>query len=252
MILKDNKVVDEMFAPSFSTDAHNVLTPAYFMQILEDRGSKHAEWFGMGYEVLLKSHLVWVVSRLHLHFVHPIKWGDEFVFSTWHMGQEDGIFFRREAQMADLEGTPLILATTGWLLLDIEKRTMVRHCDFAAGPETYCLEKTIEEPAPKLRIPASVVMNPAYVHEVRYSDLDRNFHVNNTRYASLAMDALPDDVHTGNGIRDFYINFVHEARPHQQIKMYMGEETAPQDGTRVFYVEGKVEEHTSFIVKVVI
>ena len=252
MILKDNKVVDEMFAPSFSTDAHNVLTPAYFMQILEDRGSKHAEWFGMGYEVLLKSHLVWVVSRLHLHFVHPIKWGDEFVFSTWHMGQEDGLFFRREAQMAALDGTPLILATTGWLLFDIEKRTMVRHCDFAAGPDTYCLEKAIEEPAPKLRVPSGVEMALSYVHDVRYSDLDRNFHVINTRYASLAMDALPDEVRTENGIRDFYINFVHEARPHQQIQIYIGEQPDPEDASRIFYIEGKVEGRTSFIVKVII
>ena len=125
-----------MCAPSFSTDSHNVLTPTYFMQILEDRGGLHANLFNMGYDNLIKERLAWVVSRLHIHFVRPLKWREDFIFSTWHRGQEGGLFYRREAKMSTPDGEDIIQATTGWLLLNVDTRSMVRHYEVAESEDT--------------------------------------------------------------------------------------------------------------------
>ncbi len=260
---KDNKLMEEMAVPSFATDVNNRMTPVFFMQVLEEFGSQHAKQFGMGYEDLLKENLVWVVSRLHIRFVKPVNWEDRLVFSTWHMGQEDGLFFRRDAMMADLDGEPLVVATTGWLLLDFSTRAMVRHSNFVSRPDTFCLEKAIVEPAPKLRIPAGVQMQHIYTHRVRMSDLDHNQHVNNTRYARFSLDAIPEDVMRERSIKDFYINFVHEAQTHDDLELYCGEIPSPEPGAaaafetgssscRSFYVEGKIQGKTSFLVKIVL
>lgn len=252
MNIENKKLVEPMCAPSFSTDSHNVLTPTYFMQILEDRGGLHANLFNMGYDNLIKERLAWVVSRLHIHFVRPLKWREDFIFSTWHRGQEGGLFYRREAKMSTPDGEDIIQATTGWLLLNIDTRSMVRHYEVAESEDTICLDKAVEESAPRLRIPASVQMQLAYVHPVMKSDIDRNGHVNNTKYAQMAMNALPDELCTEKGIKDFYINFVHESKPNDKLDIYIGEDMAASEDGRVFYVEGKVEGKTSFLVKIVL
>ncbi len=255
--IKDNKLMEEMVTPSYATDVNDRMTPVYFMQVLEEFGSQHAKEFGMGYEDLLQANLGWVVSRLHIHFVRPVKWEDPVVFSTWHRGQEDGLFFRREAMMADPGGSPLVVATTGWLLLDFVTRSMVRHSRFAARPDTFCPEKAIDEPAPKLRVPSGVRMEYVYTHRVRLSDLDHNQHVNNTRYARLSLDAVPETVMRERSIKDFYVNFVHEAQLHEDLDIYCGEVPAEKSGPdaaapRTFYVEGKMQDRTSFLVKIVL
>ena len=266
--LINNKLVEEMVVPSYATDINDRMTPVYFMQVLEEAGSQHAKSFGMSYHDLLKVNLGWIVSRLHIHFIKPLKWEEPFVFSTWHRGQEDGLFFRREATMTDLDGTPRIVATTGWLLLDFATRSMVRHSQFVSRPDTFCDEKALEEPAPKLRIPAGVQMDYVYSHHVRMSDLDHNQHVNNTRYARYALDALPQEVLREGVIKDFYINFVHEAQLNGDLDLYVGEAPAPTlepapasavgasetctEVNRVFYVEGKMQGKTSFLVKIVL
>lgn len=263
--LINNKLIEEMVVPTYATDINDRMTPVYFMQVLEEAGSQHAKSFGMSYHDLLKVNLGWIVSRLHIRFIKPLKWEEPFVFSTWHRGQEDGLFFRRDATMTDLDGTPRIVATTGWLLLDFGTRSMVRHSQFVSRPDTFCDEKAIEEPAPKLRVPAGVQMNYVYSHHVRMSDLDHNQHVNNTRYARYALDALPQEVLQERPIKDFYINFVHEAQLNGDLDLYVGELPAPapgaaqsaesasaEAGDRVFYVEGKIQEKTSFLVKIVL
>ena len=258
-----NKLIEEMVVPSYATDINDYMTPVYFMQVLEEAGSQHAKSFGMSYHDLLKVNLGWIVSRLHIHFIKPLKWEEPFVFSTWHRGQEDGLFFRREAMMADPDGTPRIVATTGWLLLDFTTRSMVRHSQFVSRPDTFCPEKAIEDPAPKLRIPAGVPMDYVYSHHVRMSDLDHNQHVNNTRYARYALDALPQEVLCERTIKDFYINFVHEAQLNGDLDLYVGEAPAPDAALaveaapaerpdRIFYVEGKMDGKTSFLTKIVL
>jgi acyl-ACP thioesterase len=76
--------------------------------------------------------------------------------------------------------------------------------------------------------------------------------VNNTKYAQMAMNALPDELCTEKGIKDFYINFVHESKPNDKLDIYLGEDMAASEDGRVFYVEGKVEGKTSFLVKIVL
>ena len=250
MELKDNTVREAFEVPTCATDEWNNVTPAFFMKVLENFGGLHAEAFGMGHYDLLREHLAWVVSRLHIHFNRPLKWRENVVFSTWHMGQEDGLFFRREAMMATPAGEPVITATTGWLLINLDTRAMVRHCNFASRPDSFRPEKDSEEPAPRLRIPAGVEMKTAYTYQVKQSDLDRNHHVNNTQYARFAMDALPEGLVRENGIKDFYINFVHEARLGDELEVRIGEEN--EGLLRNFYVEGLVEGKSSFLVKIVL
>lgn len=250
MKLIDNTVMEAFEVPTYATDEWNNLTPAFFMKVLENDGGLHAEAFGMGHADLLRERLAWVVSRLHIHFNRPLKWRENVVFSTWHMGQEDGLFFRREAMMATPQGEAVVTATTGWLLINLDTRAMVRHCNFASRPDSFRLEKVIEEPAPRLRIPAGVEMKTAYTYQVKMSDLDRNHHVNNTQYARFAMDALPEDVVRENDLRDFYINFVHEARLGDELEVRIGRE--PDAPGHIFYVEGLVQGKSSFLVKIVL
>ena len=80
-------------------------------------------------------------------------------------------------------------------------------------------------------------------HAVRYSDVDSNRHVNNTRYTAWAMDCLPDELTFTQDLREIEINFNREARPGETVSLFHAEDGGSH------YVEGRVGDISIFICK---
>ena len=58
--------------------------------------------------------------------------------------------------------------------------------------------------------------------EPRYSDLDANGHVNNTRYADWLCDALGIDMMKKKRIAVFTVDYRHEVLPGDRLEMVLG------------------------------
>ena len=82
-----------------------------------------------------------------------------------------------------------------------------------------------------------------------YNDVDIIGHTNNVRYLVWAMDCLDYETVSARRVRDVYINFNKETTPGTAVQLFRLH--AEEDGTPVWYVEGRVDGKSAFCVKMV-
>lgn len=242
-----NKFTQNHIIPCYSTDASWRLKPASFMDMAQEAATQHANVLGFGYDALITSRTVWIISRMHIEYVDAPKWREEMTLQTWHKGL-DRLFFLRDFIMMDKEGRPRVKATTSWLVMNVDTRRLVRDPNLMDA-EGVCPENVIETPADKVQMPKAIEAEMVMTHKVEYSDVDMNAHANNAMYMQWAMDAVGYEVTSRHSVRSLTINFNHEVMPQEEVNLYRVcvEE---EDGLHVF-IEGKVEGKSAFIVEII-
>lgn len=237
--------------PCYETDASFYLKPASFMDMAQEIAYWAAQELGFGYDDLQRHKTAWVLSRMHFHFIAPPKWREMVDLFTWHKGAE-GLFYLRDFVLRSPEGEPLVTATSSWLVINVETRHIVWDEETLSllDVDRERVDDAIVEPAPKVMIPKQLTPDPAGERQVRYSDIDILGHTNNARYLVWAMDALPYQEMASRRVRDVYINFNKETVPGDWVEIFTARESG-EEGSDVFYVEGKVEGKSAFTVKLV-
>lgn len=241
------RISDVNYVPYGMVDKDYNMTVASYFEFFQELAGRHADVLGFGFDDLIKDRLVWIVSRIHFHFEKPVHWKDTIKLTTWHKGTEDGLFFRRESVFTDnATGEVVARGTSGWLLLDIDKRAMVRDFPKCVNEANVLMENSLEQPAQRLRMPRDGAVH-CFDRVIRYSDIDFNGHTNNAKYPVWVMDAVAMQYPEARPllVQDFEINFAHEAMLDDTVVISLVRES-----DKVCYVEGKVEGKTSFIAKV--
>jgi medium-chain acyl-[acyl-carrier-protein] hydrolase len=181
----------------------------------------------------LQKKLAWILSRYHIKVLRYPGANERLEVFTWPSGKQ-GIFALRDFEIKDQEGRSLLVATSSWILLNLEKKqpthlngflpnnlTLARRAlpdDFSSFPQ---IEKAEREVA----------------FRVLMKDLDFNKHVNNTVYIQWALEAVPPDVLNSKRPIDIEVSYRAEA--------FYGEEVASK-------VERKdVESAPSFLHQIV-
>lgn len=233
--------------PCYDTDASWRLKPASFMNLAQEAAGQHAVHLGFGYDDLIKTNTAWILSRMHIQFVETPMWRDELTFSTWHKGL-NRLFYLRDFILTDAQGNPKVKATSSWLVLNLETRRLVRDPELMEDG-TVNTEDVIETPADKVQMPKDVEPVLALEHVVAYSDVDMNAHTNNAMYMQWAMDAVEYDLASSRPLKSLTINFNHETKAGDKVVLCRAV-VEKEDGIHV-YVEGKVEETSSFTVELI-
>ena len=167
--------------------------------------------------------------------------------TTWHKGL-NRLFFIRDFVMTDKQGRERVKATTSWLVLNLETRSMVRDPKLVEEG-TICTENAIENQADKVRMPRDVEAEPVHEHVVGYSDVDMLGHANNAMYMQWAMDAVDYELASTKPVKEFTINFNHEIKAAEKVTLYRAC-VEKEDGLHVF-IEGRTEEASSFCVEII-
>ncbi len=233
--------------PCYDTDASWRLKPAAFMNLAQEAAGLHAVYLGFGYDDLIKTNTAWILSRVNVKFIDTPMWRDEVTLTTWHKGF-NRLFFLRDFVMTDKEGRERIKATTSWLVLDLENRSMVRDPQLLEQG-TVCDEHAIQTPADRVRMPREVEPEAVYEHTVGYSDVDMLGHANNAMYMQWAMDAVDYEIASGRPVKEFTINFNHEIKAGEKVTLYRACEDK-EDGLHVF-IEGRTGQASSFCVEII-
>lgn len=227
--------------PCYDTDVNCFLKPSSFMDLAQEAANLHADVLGFGYDDLIRTRTAWVLSRMHIKFVRHPKWRDEVNLSTWHKGP-CRLFYLRDFRMTDKDGKDMVVATTSWLVLNIDTRRLTRDAVIAENSDSVCRENAIEEPCDKVQIPAGANEIFAGVHVVSYSDVDMNGHTNNAVYLVWAMNVVDFEVASAGPVKEARINFNHETKPGEKVSLYKIAEKM-SDGW-IYYVEGRLEDGT--------
>jgi len=133
-------------------------------------------------------------------------------------------------------------------VLNLETRRLVRD-PMLMEEGTVCTENVIETPADKVQMPKDMLAEQVLRHTVAYSDVDMNGHTNNAMYMQWAMDAVDYKIASSRPVKEVTINFNHETKAGDVVSIYRAV-VEKEDGLHVF-VEGKVEDTSSFCVEIV-
>ena len=217
------------------------------MDLAQEAAGLHAVELGFGYEDLIKNNTAWILSRVNIKFVDIPIWRDDITLTTWHKGA-NRLFFLRDFIMTDKDGKERVKATTSWLVLNLETRRLVRD-PMLMEEGTVCTETVIETPADKVVMPKDVPAELVLEHAVAYSDVDMNNHTNNAMYMQWAMDAVDYEIASAKAVKEVTINFNRETKAGDVVAIYRAC-VEKEDGLHV-YVEGKVEDASSFCVEII-
>lgn len=194
--------------------------PSAIMEAMQELSGIHSELIGCGRNALLRRNIVWVLNRSEIHMERYPKIGEMVMAQTFPIATRRW-FFPRYYFFRDERGEVFGYAATLWALMDLGTRSLVPPKevgtilpDNSDLPLPMGLPATVDTVAGEERILRRI---PAYF------DLDVNQHVNNTRYADWACDALGVDVMREYCPESMLINFDAEIKPNQPIMLHVSQ-----------------------------
>lgn len=174
----------------------------------------HSELLGVGYDELESKRLFWAVTRHRVQITRLPTRGETITVETWPM-PTTRVAYPRAMAAYDAEGNELFRSISLWVLMDLDSRAMV-----LPGKSGITVNGTLtgnELDAPKGLLPKDLINQD--IRKVTYSCLDRNGHMNNTRYLDWVDDLLPADFHRSHNPTEFVICYLNEALENQQIHL---------------------------------
>ena len=203
--------------------------PSALLGFFQELATDHADDLEISRDYLVEEyHAVWLLARMWLRLDRPLKMGEKVTIRTWHRGAEK-LFMYRDFDILS-HGEPVGEAVSAWIVADLESRKMLRPSSVAHIASSPFPETVKDRQLKPLRPPKEAL--PAYEKIIRWSDVDLNGHMNNTKYADAAMDAFSMEELRDNFLSEMYLNYSLECVPGETITVSRAE-TA--EG---WYVEG--------------
>lgn len=206
-IYRQTFLVDDM-----AVDCYGRLKLSTLLYYAQEAAGRHSDLLGTDYETLSLRRLFWAVTRHRVQITSLPRLGQTITVETWPM-PTTRIAYPRSMVAYDEQGNELFRSISLWVLMDIDDRTMV-----LPGKSGVTVNGALT--GSELALPHSIVpkaMTNQEMHTVTYSYLDRNGHMNNTRYLDWVDDLLPSSFHRSHTAREFVICYHNEAREKQQI-----------------------------------
>ncbi len=172
----------------------------YMQQLARDDSDQK----GYTYEEMRKSNMVFVITKLAMHFEKNLKEGDTVKITTF-LREVVGVTFKR-CFVCEINGETAFYAMTDWVLIDYEKRNILRPSSTEYGETESPIDFPVFDVKKRIQ-PADD--RGVVTHKVRYTELDQNGHLNNTVYADIVVDNLK--VIPDSSVESFYLNFNGEA-----------------------------------------
>ena len=233
------------YIKSYETDHNGLFKPFSFLNHAQELANIHAQSLGFGYDKLLDSGVVWVLSRMHVKFHRLPLWKEQINKKTWHKGS-DRLFGFRDFSVHDSGGNLVIAATSSWLIIDYKTRKLQR-IENVLGKEFKGENRqyAIETPAERLVSPGNMQLSSSHI--VSVSDLDINGHTNNAKYFEWAMDALPVETSRKMQVQEMWFNFNSESLLQEEVKIYTSNHPeifveGKRDGNSIFQLKIKCQE----------
>lgn len=195
-------------------DRFGRLTPAAILYLAQEAAGDHCRLLGTDHDALAEKGLFWAVSR-HTVQVETLPCrGQRLTVRTWPL-PATRVAYPRATELVDEEGNVLVRVMSLWVLMDVQKRTLV--LPGKSGVEVPGILTGTELPTPRSLMPRD--RENRILRQVTFSLLDRNGHMNNTHYLTWAADLADSDFHREHPLRSFTVAYLSEAREGQQVAL---------------------------------
>ena len=189
-----------------AVDCFGRLKPSMLLFYVQEVAGVHASSLGAGYDALMAKNLFWAILRTRVQITRLPCTGETIRLETWPM-PTTRVAYPRSVVAYDSEGQEIFRAISLWCLVDKASRSMV-----LPGKSGVMVEGTLR--GNELALPGSLAikgLENTLRRTVLFSDLDRNGHMNNTRYMEWCSDLLPSAFHGGHTPEEFTICYHAEA-----------------------------------------
>lgn len=217
-------------------DCFGRVKPSVLLYFAQEAAGGHCQLLRLDWDTLAQKDLFWAVIRQRVQVTRlPVR-GETITVQTWPM-PTTRTAYPRAMELLDREGNTLVRIVSLWVLMDLQSRAMVLPGKSGVEVAGVCL-------GCEAALPGSIAPgqgDDATVRRVGYTELDRNGHMNNTRYLDWADDLLSAAFHKDHPVREFTVCYLSEAREGQQLELRRG-----LDESGVFQVDGyqaQTDEH---------
>lgn len=216
------------------TDAFGRAKPSALLSFAQDIAGEHAALLSDNWEELQKKHLFWAVSRHNLEVLETPKIGQTLLLRTWPM-ETTRVAYPRAVEGYNQNGTLLFRMVSLWVLMDTEKRSLV--LPGRGGLTINGCNRGCEGKIPASLLPG--IYKNTDRRTVTYSELDRNRHMNNTRYLDWIDDLLPLTFHEDHYLSSCNICYLQELLPGQTLQF-----SWELDENGLLHLDGRLSEST--------
>jgi len=189
-----------------AVDCFGRLKPSMLLFYVQEVAGIHATSLGAGFDALAVKNLFWAILRTHVQISRLPHSGETIRVETWPM-PTSRVAYPRSVVAYDEADQEVFRAISLWCLMDTESRSMV-----LPGKSGVMVEGTLR--GNELAVPGSLAIKAlenSNSRTVLFSDLDRNGHMNNTRYMEWISDLLPAAFHRSHTPKEFTICYHSEA-----------------------------------------
>ena len=211
--------MDPIYRQSFtlndmSLDRFGRLKPSALLFYIQEVSGHHSRLLGADYDSLALRNLFWAVTRHRVQISRLPQAGETITLETWPMPTTK-VAYPRSIVAYDSEGKELFRAISLWVLMDLESRSMV-----LPGKSGVIVDGTLT--GSELDLPRALIPKDMTAHSnrtVTFSCLDRNGHMNNTRYLDWVEDLLPSAFHSSHDPKEFLVSYHSEALEGQEVTL---------------------------------
>ncbi len=205
---------------SRDVDGQGQCRPSALLGHMQETATQAAERHGFG-RILMEEpyQAYWVLTRIWYRLDRPLYWGEELAIRTWHRGGKAATTYRDFDLL--VEGEPVGEAVSLWVLMQRETGRIIKLSTVAGMARTDGGSRCKTITLSRLQMPDG--LEPEEPRLLRYSDTDINGHVNNTRYADFACDALHMERRAdGVFVSQMQIGFLGQCYPGERLELLTG------------------------------
>lgn len=204
--------MDPIFRHCYTVEDNEVdcfgrLKPSMILFYAQDVAGHHCLQLGTDYDTMAAKRLFWAVIRHRVQVTRMPGRGETITVETWPM-PTTRVAYPRATVAYDAAGQECFRIISLWVIMDLDTRAMI--LPGKSGVEVQGVARGNELAAPASLMPK--VLENRQKRWVRYSDLDRNGHMNNCRYLEWATDLVPSSFHAEHPMAEFTVCYLSEAR----------------------------------------
>ncbi len=195
-------------------DRYGRMLPSKLLYILQTAAGEHFSRLSMDYEALALRGMFWAVTRHKVQITRLPMAGETIHIETWPM-PTTRVAYPRSMVAYDAAGNELFRSISLWVLMDRNTRNMI-----LPGKSGISVLGTLRgtELASPMGLPSKLLASQRE-RTVCYTDLDRNGHMNNTKYLDWIYDLLPSPFHAQHTLRECTVCYLSEAREGQDLTL---------------------------------